>query len=142
LLLTRYANYFTLKASPSGASSAEENRKNPYTITTALPFSSNNESITYLYVDDGYDSNAFDYVKFKFDHRSFTISVLRREFSDWNQRPQDVSTTVYKIRILGAKMLNSELSSQYYDRETDILEIPIQIDWSQMTNEELTIPLY
>lgn len=68
--------------------------------------------------------------------------MLRREFSDWNQRPEDVSTTVDKIRILGAKMLNSELSSQYYDRETDILEIPIQIDWSQMTSEELTIPLY
>ena len=131
-----------MKSSSSGALSAEENRKNPYTITTALPFSSSNESITYLYVDDGYHSNASDYVEFKFDHRSFTILVLRREFSDWNQRPEDVSTTVDKIRILGAKMLNSELSSQYYDRETDILEIPIQIDWSQMTSEELTIPLY
>ncbi len=118
------------------ASSAEQTRSNPYTVTVAFPISS---SLVHgwLYVDDGStgDQSAHDLIRFVFTHDTFTMQLehhaMNQPDAEGSSAPP-VSTVVDTVRILGLDLKASQIPpGADYDIYTKVLQFQnLNFDWS------------
>lgn len=111
--------------------SAEETRKNPYTVTAAFPILSDVVH-GWLYVDDGIttDQSAHDLIRFNFTSDTFTMEVLHRGFQG---SETDISTVVNQVRIFGLELEEAQIPpGADYNIDTKVLQFNnLNYDWTQ-----------
>lgn len=116
--------------------SAEETRKNPYTVTTAFPILSDVVH-GWLYVDDGItsDQSAHDLIRFNFTSDTFTMERLHNGF----QGSETISTVVHQLRILGLELKEEQIPpGADYHIYTKVLEFNnLNFDWAQMETHDV-----
>lgn len=110
-------------------STAEDTRRNSYTVTTAAPFTVAQGN---LYVDDGIhpDESAHDLINFTFDETSFKMELMT------NKLPAtvlDISRIVNTVRILGLDLKRDQVpDNANYDNVTMVLEFNnLDYDWTK-----------
>lgn len=113
--------------------SAEETRKNNYTVTTAFPISSNNVS-GWLYVDDGIgsDLSAHDLIRFDFTNDTFKMERVNNMFAG----SESISTVVNQLRLYGLELNenNQRINPDYdytYSSYTKVLQFNnLNFNWT------------
>lgn len=120
--------------------SAEDSRKNPYTVTAAFPADSMSSIEGRLFVDDGQtsDPEAYDLVHFKFTNTTFTM-VLDKAHQGF-PGAEGISTVVDSIRIFGITLDTPESlpSNAHYDMQTRVLTYSqLNYNWKVYADYEL-----
>ena len=109
-------------------SSAEDTRKNTYTVTTAFPITTSAKGM--LYVDDGLtsDATAYDLVQFEFTNKTFTMTRMNNNFVS---QDNSISTVVNQIRIFGFDPKYGEpVSDAEFNPQTGVLVLKnLNVDW-------------
>ena len=109
-------------------SSAEETRKNPYTVTAAFPITSTAHG--WLYVDDGItsDQSAHDLIRFNITGDTFTMERVHNRFKG----SEGISTVVDQLRLFGLELNEEQVpSGADYNHYTRVLTFNhLNYDWT------------